>query len=97
LAEYFNSAVFQTPTTGFDGTAGRDILYGPGSATWNLSFFRTFLIHEKYRLQFRSEFYNIFNHATFSNPNAVLSNPNHGEILTAGAGRVTQFGLRLTF
>ena len=97
LAAYFNSAAFQTPATGFDGTAGRDILYGPGSATWNLSFFRTFLLHEKFRLQFRSEFYNIFNHASFSNPNAVLSNPNHGEILTAGAGRVTQFGLRLTF
>jgi hypothetical protein len=97
LKQYFLPSAFQTPATGLDGTAGRDILYGPGFANWDLSFFKNIPIHEGHRLQFRAEFFNIFNKPNFNPPVAVLNNPNVGVILGAGAGRVIQFGLKYSF
>jgi hypothetical protein len=97
LKQYFLPSAFQTPATGLNGTAGRDILYGPGFANWDLSFFKNIPIHESHRLQFRAEFFNIFNKPNFNPPVAVLNNPNVGVILGAGAGRVIQFGLKYSF
>jgi hypothetical protein len=97
LKKYFNTGVFQTAALGLNGTAGRDILYGPGFANWDLSFFKAIPVRENQRLQFRAEFFNIFNKANFNPPVAVLNNPNDGVILGAGPGRVIQFGLRYMF
>jgi hypothetical protein len=97
LSEYFKPGAFQTPLTGFDGTSGRDILYGPGSMNWDMSFFKNIPIHEHHHLQFRAEFFNIFNKPNFNNPTAVLSSPNVGQILGAAAGRVIQFALKYAF
>jgi hypothetical protein len=95
IVQYFNPAALRTPPTGLDGNSGRNILYGPGSASWDLSFGRLFPFHESHRLQFRSEFFNIFfNKPNFSNPNTVLSSPHVAQILGAGAGRVAQLRVR---
>ena len=97
LARYFDPTAFRAAGTGLDGTAGRNILYGPGSQNWDMSFFKSIPIGEHRRLQFRAEFFNIFNRANFANPTSLLSNPNVGQILGASAGRVIQFGLRFAF
>jgi Carboxypeptidase regulatory-like domain/TonB-dependent Receptor Plug Domain len=97
LAQYFNPKAFGPVVTGQNGNVGRNILYGLGARTWDMSFFRDFPIHERHKLQFRAELFNIFNHANFANPVAVISNPNAGQILNAGAGRVIQFGLKYSF
>jgi hypothetical protein len=97
ISAYFSKAAFQTPVTGSDGNSGRDILYGPGAANWDMSFFKNIPVRENRRLQFRAEFFNIFNKPNFNNPTAVLSNPNVGQILGAGGGRVIQFGLKFAF
>jgi len=97
LAQYFNPKAFGAVATGQNGNVGRNIMYGPGAQNWDMSFFRDFPIHERHKLQFRGEFFNIFNHANFGVPVAVLNNPNVGQILSAGAGRVVQFGLKYSF
>ncbi len=97
LAKYFDPRAFQFAATGANGTAGRNILYGPGTVNWDMSFFRAFPVHERHQLQFRAEFFNIFNKARFSNPVANLSNANAGTILGAGPGRVAQLGMRYSF
>jgi hypothetical protein len=97
LAEYFNPAAFVQAPTGANGTAGRNILFGPGAMNWDMSLFRDFPIHEQHQIQFRAEFFNIFNKANFSNPVSVLTNKNVGEILSAGPGRIIQFALRYSF
>jgi hypothetical protein len=97
VARYFNPAAYQTAATGFDGTAGRGLVTGPGLVNWDFSLFRTFPIHENHRVQFRAEFFNLFNRPNFNLPVTVLSNPNVGTILSAGAGRVVQFGLKYVF
>lgn len=97
LMRYFNTDAFAKPEAGTPGTAGRSILYGPGSATWNISAFKNFELRENHRLQFRSEFFSAFNHPNFSNPNSALNNKNFGRILGAGGARVIQFALKYSF
>jgi hypothetical protein len=97
LNAYFNTAAFAIPATGTVGNTGRNILYGPGSAVWNISTSKDFPIRESWKLQFRSEFFNAFNRANFGNPNGTITDGNFGRILGAGQGRVIQFALRLTF
>jgi hypothetical protein len=55
-------------------------------------------LREAMRLQFRSEFFNLFNNVNFSNPNATFSaGANMGRITVAAEARVIQFALKLIF
>ena len=91
-------ATWATPRQFTYGNGGRNILRGPGR--WNLDYsvFKEFAIAEKYRLQFRSEFFNLFNHPQFDLPNPTIGNPSAGRITaTVGNPRDIQFSLRLHF
>ncbi|MCI0337353.1 MAG: hypothetical protein L0226_07250, partial [Acidobacteria bacterium] len=46
----------------FAGTLGRNTFRAPGFQTWNVSFFRNINFTETKKLQFRAEFFNLFNH-----------------------------------
>jgi len=54
---------------------------------------------ERYNLQFRAEFFNVFNHANFNQPSrsANATAPRFGQINSAGRPREMQFGLKLKF
>jgi hypothetical protein len=101
--QYFNPNAFILPPTGTYGNVGRDILYGPGLATTDLSLAKNTAISEKLRLQFRAEFFNVFNRANFGSPNAVVfgsasatPSPTAGVITsTSTTSRQIQFGLKL--
>ncbi|MBV8865742.1 MAG: hypothetical protein JO210_10150, partial [Acidobacteriaceae bacterium] len=56
-------------------------------------------ITERFNLQFRAEFFNIFNHAQFENPNGnITSGPSvFGIINMARSGRIGQLALKLVF
>jgi hypothetical protein len=97
IAQYFNPDAFATAATGTNGSAGRSLIYGPGSMNWSLSFFKNIPVHEQHRVQFRAEFFNFFNQVNLSNPNSTLSSRNVGRILGAGGARVVQFGLKYMF
>jgi hypothetical protein len=77
VAQWINPAAFAYPgtysQTGF-GTAPRDLVAGPGTWQIDLSADKTFSLREWGRLQFRSEFYNIFNHPQLGPPNATCNN-----------------------
>jgi hypothetical protein len=71
---------------------------GPGQ--WNLDFsaFKEFRMAERWRLQFRSEFFNLLNHANPGNPTTALENPAFGTIRsTTVNARLIQFALKLGF
>ena len=97
LARYFDPAAFQAAPDGAYGSAGRNLLYGPGSVNWTVSFFKNFRLTERQRLQFRSEFFNFFNQVNLGNPNTTLSSPSVARILGAGEPRIVQFGLKYLF
>jgi hypothetical protein len=100
---YFNPNAFVLPAPGTYGNTGRDVLYGPGLATLDLSVAKNTAISEKLRVQFRAEFFNIFNRANFGTPNAVVytsatatRSPTAGVITsTTTTSRQIQFGLKL--
>jgi hypothetical protein len=84
------------------GSAPRNFLDGPGLVNFDMSFFKNFSFGERVRLQFRTEFFNIFNHPNFGNPNSTFipGSTNFGTITSLALGanmRQTQFGLKLMF
>ena len=105
--QWFNTAAFappcnippQSPCTPFGsfGDAGRNILDGPGWRTFNASLVKNFDIREGTNLQFRAEFFNLFNRANFDLPDNFVGSPTFGQILSAQAARRIQFGLKLLF
>ncbi len=81
------------------GSAGRNILIGPGLNNWDLSVAKNNRFGERYNLQFRAEFFNLFNRAGFNQPSRVVNvaAPRFGAITSAGRAREMQFGLKLEF
>ena len=72
----FNSAAFTPAPQGQQGDFGRNVLRGFGAAQADVAFQRQFHLTEQLALRFRSEFFNIFNHANFGNPNNTLGSFN---------------------
>lgn len=97
IDRWFNTGAFVSATPNFFGTAGRNILDGPGAKSFDLSLMKFFNITERYRLQFRSEFFNVANHPNFGLPNSSFGNAALGTIRGGGAGREIQFALKLLF
>jgi Carboxypeptidase regulatory-like domain len=94
---WFNTAAFAQPARGTFGTSGRNILSGPGEKTVDFSVFRIFAVRENWRLQFRGEFFNLFNHTNFGLPGATVTTSSFGLIQSASAARAIQLGLKLSF
>ncbi|MGA7221930.1 MAG: TonB-dependent receptor [Candidatus Acidiferrales bacterium] len=70
-----NPAAFSQPGPGQFGTCAPYQFYGPGIQTWDLSLFKQFRFTDRYSLQFRTEFFNAFNHPNFANPSANIGSP----------------------
>jgi len=86
---YFSSR----PPTGRVGTSGRNQYYGPGLQNWNFATSKRFPFTEQLNLQFRADFFNLFNHTNFSNPIGSQSNGNFGRITsTVGSATATAVG-----
>jgi Carboxypeptidase regulatory-like domain len=92
---FLDTSCFVAPAAGYFGTSGFDILSGPGINNWDIGLEKNTTIHEDVRLQFRTEFFNAFNHAQFNNPNSNVANLNFGRVLSARTAREIQFALKL--
>ena len=80
------------------GNFGRDVLYGPGLYNVDFSAFKNFVLAERLKLQFRSEFFNFFNTPALKSPNAVFGASGFGSITgTIRDNREIQFALKLAF
>jgi carboxypeptidase family protein len=101
--QYFNPNAFIAPLANTYGNAPRNFLQGPGIAETDLSFAKKFLLTEKFNLQFKAEFFNLFNRTNLNNPNPVVftsatsgPSPTAGVITsTSTSSRQVQFGLKL--
>ncbi len=94
---WFNIDAFQPNTPGAIGNLGRNNVLGPASQNIDLGIFRSFRITERHRLEVRGEFFNLFNWVTLGTPVFSLANANFGKVLTAGAPRIIQVGLKYSF
>ncbi len=94
---WFNPAAFALPPFGTFGNAGRNLLDGPGLRTWNVSLLKNINLREAADLQFRTEFFNVFNHPNLDLPDNFFGSPTFGQILSAQSPRRIQFALKLLF
>jgi hypothetical protein len=94
VMNFFNRDAFALPGIGRYGSAGRNIFSGPALVSTDLAILKDFRVTELHRLQFRAEFFNLFNQVNFNNPVANLSSATYGRITGAQAGRAIQFGLK---
>jgi Carboxypeptidase regulatory-like domain/TonB dependent receptor-like, beta-barrel len=94
---FVNRDAFTPNTHGQYGNLGAYVLTGPGNQVWDFSIFKNNQIKERMRLQFRAEFFNVFNHTNWGGPNTNLNSGNFGNITGTGAARQIQFGLKLLF
>jgi len=105
VAEWFNVNCFSTDAlaqalangTPRFGNARRNILIGPGMQQWDVSLIKRNPIGEKMNLEFRAEFFNIFNHPNFGAPGATIGTSSFGQLTSAASPRDIQFGLKLKF
>jgi hypothetical protein len=104
----FNTCAFVDNAIPFTfGNAGRNIVRGPGLQNWDLSVFKMFPLNERMRFEFRSEFFNIFNHVNpvFEPVGLVGEEPQPVEFGTPQFGfaqgardpRFVQFALKFYF
>jgi len=101
--QWFDPSAFLLPTPGTFGNLGRGTYTGPGLAEVDMSVFKNIPLSERFRLQFRAEFFNLLNRANLGTPSANVFS---GTSVSASAGLITtlattprqiQFGLKLTF
>jgi hypothetical protein len=101
--QYFDPNAFIQPLPGTYGNAGRNTLQGPCLYETDLSLAKRFTFRERLNLEFRAEFFNLFNHANFNTPNPVVyaaatggPSPTAGVVTsTATTSRQVQLGLKL--
>jgi Carboxypeptidase regulatory-like domain/TonB dependent receptor len=104
----FNTCAFQTNNTFFTfGDAGRNIVRGPGLQDWDLTISKLFPVREQMRLEFRADFFNIWNHvnpllgpagAISQEPFAVeFGDAQFGQAQAARDPRFIQFAMKFYF
>ncbi|HEX8186845.1 MAG TPA: TonB-dependent receptor [Pyrinomonadaceae bacterium] len=112
LARYLNPACFTTapiiPAAGFAANPGatgfgntpRNAFRGPRQANWDLTVAKRFTLGERHSFQFRTDFFNLFNHPVFRFPSVVnIGTPTTFGLInsTAVPPRLIQFGLKYSF
>ena len=109
IGEWINTAAFAVPAAGTFGDAPRNNVRGPGA--WQIDFgvAKSIPLSERAHLEFRSEFFNIFNHPQYGLPQATFAVPGFGSItqtvntttpvspIGSGTPREIQFALRFAF
>ncbi len=103
---WFNTAAFALPAIGTAGNAPVSPIYGPGQNNFDITLMKKFpLWSDKRSLEFRSEFYNAFNHTQYDavdsgavfNSSGAQINGTFGQVIATRPPRVIQFSLRIEF
>jgi hypothetical protein len=94
---FFSTSLFSQEQLGQLGTANRRFFHGPGVSNFDMSVQKDTNITERMRLEFRAEFFNIFNHAQFVFVQGNFNSTSFGQVTSAADPRIVQFGLKLLF
>src|SRR5437016_1773401 len=92
---YFLPSAFAPNTTlGTFGTANRRFFHGPGFNNTDFGFLKRTVIREQMAFDLRIEFFNIFNHAQFTNPTGNINDSNFGIVTNARDPRIGQISAK---
>ena len=80
------------------GTGGRNILRSDGLKQFDFTVMKLFPITEAKQVEFRGEFFNVFNHPTFAAPRNTINSASGAQVgSTLNAARIVQLALKLRF
>jgi hypothetical protein len=96
-AALFNTAAFALQPAGQFGNAGRNTIRMPGFYNTDFSVIKSTKLTESQRIEFRAEFFNLFNTTHFNLPNRVFATADFGKVFSAQSPRNIQFGLKYVF
>jgi hypothetical protein len=97
LARWFDTSAFVNPAALTFGDAPRSVLRGAPILTTDATLEKSFFLTETWKLDIRSEAYNLLNHTNFNIPGSTLGAPDFGTVSTARAARTVQLAARLSF
>jgi hypothetical protein len=99
ITEWFNTSCFVNDLVpGTYGTEGTNLVRADGIQQVNLSMLKNFEFAEKWNLQFRADFQNLFNHPNYGLPDLNVGDPSMGAVTSASvSARIIQLGLKLSF
>ena len=93
----YGGRAFQIAAPYTFGSAGRNILIGPASASLDLAISKITRLGGTRRLEARAEIYNLLNRTNLGLPDSFVDHPTFGESLSAGPGRMAQVAVRFGF
>lgn len=98
IDRWFDTGAFARPAPFTFGTAGRNIVIGPGAATVDFSLVRDFRLPASHRLQFRAEAFNLLNRTNLGFPNSTVGVAGFGAIRsTSTNAREIQLAIKYIF
>jgi hypothetical protein len=97
IQQWFNTSAFGANQIGTFGNTGKNILRGPGLFNTDLALLKDTKVSERTSIQFRAEFFNVFNSVNFGMPDDGLTDSAFGQITSAGNPRILQFALKFMF
>ena len=103
--QWFDTSIYTAPAAGTWGNTPRNSIRGPGRDNWSLSLFKNFWFNQERgsNLQFRAEFFNVWNHTQFIGNSALngistnLGAGDFGKVTGAYDPRTIQLALKLSF
>jgi hypothetical protein len=97
VAEWFNTAAYSAPAAGYFGDAGTGTIRGPGLINFDFTLQKAFHITERQSLEFRAEFFNVFNHVNFTSVSTNFGSGTFGQVTAAADPRIMELVLRYKF
>ncbi|MCU1321101.1 MAG: putative collagen-binding protein [Acidobacteriaceae bacterium] len=96
LNKWFDTTAIVSQPVGTFGNCRAGVIQVPGENNIDIAAIKNTVFHERYRAEFRGEFFNALNHASFGNPNTTVGSAAFGTITsTRTNNRQIQFGLKL--
>jgi hypothetical protein len=84
--------------TGVFGNLGRNAVYGPSKVNFDLALSRQFKFNERWKMEFRSDFFNILNHGNWQTVGtSVSSGATFGQVTAFGSPRLIQLAMKFYF
>jgi hypothetical protein len=99
----FDPSAFVQPEPGRIGNSPRTVCCGPGTNNFDVSLMKVVSLSERVAVNFRGEFFNLFNHAQFTKVDGNISDGDvatggtFGKVLRTRNPRLVQFALKLVF
>ena len=84
-----------TEPLGGIGNANRRFFHGPGFNNWDFGLHKLTRVTESVAFLVRAEFFNLFNHTQFNNPNGNFTSSNFGRVTSAKDPRIGQLSVKL--